>query len=84
MYSVQEKQESIFYKGMMTMSVTSNFFSNKDPNLPNLNLKHLPRIKSALPSLQMQGESDLLFDIDGESVALSEVAEKMSTIFFNS
>ncbi len=66
------------------MSSTANFFSNKDPNLPNLNLKHLPRIKSALPNIQMQGDSDFLFDIDGERVALSEVADKMSTIFFNS
>lgn len=67
-----------------TMSSTANFFSNKDPNLPNLNLKHLPRIKSSLPNIQMQGESDFLFDINGESVALSEVADRMGKIFFNS
>lgn len=63
---------------------TANFFSNKDSNLPNINIKHLPRIKKSLPNIQMQGESDLLFEIDGKNILLDDVAEKYSNIFFNS
>ena len=64
--------------------MTANFFSNKDPELPNLNLKSLPKIKKGLPRIQMQGESDLLFEIDGKSVLMDDVAEKFSNLYFNS
>ena len=63
--------------------MTANFFSNRDPDLPNLNLKSLPKIKSALPNIKMQGESDWLFDTEGAN-SLDDVAEKFSTIYFNS
>ena len=46
--------------------MTANFFSNKDPELPNLNLKKLPKINKGLPKIQMQGDSDFLFEIDGK------------------
>ena len=64
--------------------MTANFFSNKDPNLPDFcNLK-LPRIKSALPNIKMQGDSELLFEIDGKNILMSDVAEKFGSIYFNS
>lgn len=62
--------------------MTANFFSNRDPDLPNLNLKTLPRIKNSLPNIKMQA-SDLLFEEGGESI-LDDVAEKFSSIYFNS
>ncbi len=64
--------------------MNSNFFSNKDPELPNLNLKTLPKIKKGLPKIQMKGDSDLLFEIDGKNVLLDDVAEKFSNLYFNS
>lgn len=63
---------------------TANFFSNKDPELPNLNLKNLPKIKKGLPKIQMTGESDLLFEIDGKNILMDDVAEKVSNLFYNS
>lgn len=64
--------------------MTANFFSNKDPELPNLNLRALPKIKKGLPKLEMQGEKDLLFEIDGKSFLMDDVAEKFSNIYYNS
>ena len=64
--------------------MTANFFSNKDSDLPNLNLKNLPKIKKGLPKLQMTGENDLLFEIDGKNFPVDSVAEKLNTLFYNS
>ena len=64
--------------------MTANFFSNSDPDLPNLNLKHLPRIKKSLPNIKMQGESELLFEIDGKNIQMNDVAEKFSNLYFQS
>ena len=64
--------------------MTANFFSNKDPELPNLNLKKLPKINKGLSKIQMQGDSDFLFEIDGKNINMDEVAQKFSTIYFNS
>lgn len=64
--------------------MTANFFSNKDPEMPNLNLKKLPKINKGLPKIQMQGDSDFLFEIDGKNINMDEVAQKFSTIYFNS
>ena len=64
--------------------MTANFFSNKDPELPNLNLKKLPKINKGLPKIQMQGDSDFLFEIDGKNINMDEVSQKFSTIYFNS
>ena len=61
----------------------TNFFSNQDPNLPNLKSLKLPKIKKGLPKIQMTKDSDLLFEIDGkniyanvQSVDLKPVEEK--------
>ena len=64
--------------------MTANFFSNKDPELPNFNLKKRPKINKGLPKIQMQGDSDFLFEIDGKNINMDEVAQKFSTIYFNS
>lgn len=65
---------------------TANFFSNNDPDLPKLQLDHLPRIKvkTGLPKIQMTNDSDLLFEIDGKNVLMDDVAEQFSNLFFNS
>ena len=63
--------------------MNSNFFSNKDPELPNLNLKTLPKIKKGLPKIQMNGDN-LLFEIDGKNVLMDDIADKFSNIYFNS
>ena len=75
-----------------------NFFSNSsgDENILNsnfkLNLEHLPRIKSQenalphikanLPRINMKDDSNLFFDIDGESVSIDTVADKIGNLFF--
>lgn len=64
--------------------MTANFFSNKDPELPNLNLRGLPKIKKGLPKLEMKGESNLLFEIEGKNILMDDVAEKFSNIYYNS
>lgn len=64
--------------------MSQNFFSNNDPDLPKLNLKHLPRIKSGLPQIKMQGESDFLFEFPEGNVSMDEVADQVSNLFFNS
>lgn len=64
--------------------MTANFFSNKDPELPNLNLKKLPKINKGLPKIQMAGESDLLFEIDGKNINMDAIADKFSSIYYNS
>ncbi len=63
--------------------MTASFFSNKDPDLPNLNLKSLPKIKKGLPKIQMNGDN-LLFEIDGKNVLMDDIADKFSNIYFNS
>lgn len=60
----------------------ANYFSN-DTELPNFKLGNLPKIKTNLPRIQMRGDSDLLFEIDGQSIGLDEVAEKFSNFFFS-
>ena len=62
---------------------TANFFSNNDPNLPNLDLKGLPRIKKGLPKLEMT-QDNLLFTFDDTSLGVDELADKIGNIYFNS
>ena len=62
----------------------TNFFSNQDPNLPNLKSLKRPKIKKGLPKIQMTKDSDLLFEIDGKNILMDDVAEKFSTLYFNS
>lgn len=64
--------------------MTANFFSNKDPELPSLNLRGLPKIKKGLPKLEMNGESNLLFEIDGKNILMDDLAEKFSNLYYNS
>lgn len=63
---------------------TANFFSNNDPNLPNLKLKGLPKIKKGLPKLELTKDNDLLFKIDDTDIPMDDIAEKFSNIFYNS
>ncbi len=69
--------------------MSANFFSNNDPNLPSLNLNEAPKIKKGLPKLsslskmQIQGD-DILFDIDGRSLTMNDVANELSTLFIQS
>lgn len=73
-------------------AMNSNFFANQDSNLPKLNDLKLPKIKRGLPSLQKKGlpnlqitqDSDLLFEIDGKNILMSDIAEKVSQIYFQS
>lgn len=60
----------------------ANFFSNES-ELPSLKLGNLPKIRNNLPRIQMRGESDLLFEIDGQNIGMDEVAEKFTNLFFN-
>ncbi len=66
--------------------MSANFFSNKDPQLPNLNLNDSPKIKKGLPRLhslnkmQLQGDN-ILFDIEGKDYNLDDIAEKLGRIY---
>ncbi len=66
--------------------MSGNFFANKDPLLPSLNLNEAPKIKKGLPKLhslnkmQLQGD-DILFDIDGQSCDLNYIAEKLGRLY---
>ena len=62
---------------------TANFFSNNDHNLPNLDLKGLPRIKKSLPKLEMT-QDNLLFTFDDTSFGMDELADKIGNLYFNS
>ena len=63
---------------------TGNLFSNNDPNLPELNLKGLPRIKKSLPKLEMTKDRDLLFTFDDDtSLPMDELADKISNLYLN-
>lgn len=69
-------------KGCETM--TANFFSNQDPDLPNIKKLKLPKIKKGLPKIQMTENQDLLFEIDGKNILMDDIAEKFTSIYFNS
>lgn len=56
----------------------ANFFSDE-----SLKLGNLPKIRNNLPRIQMRGESDLLFEIDGQNVGMDDVAESFTNLFFN-
>lgn len=58
----------------------SNLFSNNDSNLPQINMK-LPHIRQNMPRIKMTEDMDLLFDIDGKEITMSEVADKVSNLF---
>ena len=58
----------------------SNLFSNNDSNLPQINMK-LPHIRQNMPRIKMTEDMDLLFDIDGEEITMTEVADKVSNLF---
>lgn len=66
--------------------MSANLFSNKDPQLPNLNLNDSPKIKKGLPRLhslnkmQLQGDN-ILFDIEGKDYNLDDIAEKLGRIY---
>ncbi len=63
---------------------TGNLFSNNDPNLPELKLKGLPRIKKSLPKLEMTQDRDLLFTFDDDtSLPMDELADKISNLYLN-
>ncbi len=58
----------------------SNLFSNNDSNLPQINMK-LPHIRQNMPRIKMTEDMDLLFDIDGKEITMTEVADKVSNLF---
>lgn len=58
----------------------SNLFSNNDSNLPQINMK-LPHIRQNMPRIKMTEDMDLLFDIDGKEITMTEVADKLQTCF---
>ena len=58
----------------------SNLFSNNDSNLPQINMK-LPHIRQNMPRIKMTEDQDLLFDIDGKEITMTEVADKVSNLF---
>ncbi len=58
----------------------SNLFSNNDSNLPQINMK-LPHIRQNMPRIKMTEDKDLLFDIDGKEITMTEVADKVSNLF---
>lgn len=58
----------------------SNLFSNNDSNLPQINMK-LPHIRQNMPRIKMTEDMDLLFDIDGKEITMTEVANKVSNLF---
>ena len=63
-------------------NMKSNLSSNNDQNFPNINMK-LPHIRQNMPRIKMT-DSELLFDIEGKEVTLTEVADKVSTLFLQS
>lgn len=60
--------------------MSSNLFSGD--GLPKIKM-NMPRINKSLPNIKLTEDSDLLFDIDGQNVTMSEVADKFSTWFMN-
>ena len=58
----------------------SNLFSNNDSNLHQINMK-LPHIRQNMPRIKMTEDMDLLFDIDGKEITMTEVADKVSNLF---
>ena len=58
----------------------SNLFSNNDSNLPQINMK-LPHIRQNMPRIKMTEDMDLIFDIDGKEITMTEVADKVSNLF---
>lgn len=57
----------------------ANFFSDD-----SVTLGALPKIRSNLPRIQMKGDSELLFNIDGQSYGMDEIADSFTGLFFNS
>ncbi len=57
----------------------SNLFSNNDQNFPQINMK-LPHIRQNMPRIKMS-DDELLFDIEGKEITMTEVADKVSTLF---
>lgn len=62
--------------------MAQNFFSNNDPNLPEISSR-LPRIrvKTGAPKIELK-DDNLFFDIDGENVSMDSVADSFSNLFF--
>lgn len=62
--------------------MAANFFSNNDPNLPEINNK-LPRIrvKTGAPKINLEGDN-LFFDIDGQNVLMDSIADSVGNLFF--
>ena len=56
-----------------------NLFSNNDQNFPQINMK-LPHIRQNMPRIKMS-DDELLFDIEGKEITMTEVADKVSTLF---
>ena len=62
----------------------SNFFSNEDPDLPNLKNLKLPKIRTGLPKIKVTDNSNLLFEIDGKNYLMDEIADNFGNLYFQS
>ncbi len=62
----------------------SNFFSNQDPDLPNLKNLKLPKIRTGLPKIKVTDNSNLLFEIDGKNYLMDEIADNFGNLYFQS
>ncbi len=62
----------------------SNFFSNQDPDLPNLKNLKLPKIRTGLPKIKVTDNSNLLFEIDGKNYLMDEIADNIGNLYFQS
>lgn len=61
-----------------------NFFSNQDPDLPNLKNLKLPKIRTGLPKIKVTDNSNLLFEIDGKNYLMDEIADNIGNLYFQS
>lgn len=64
--------------------MSTNFFSNQDPDLPNLKNLKLPKIRTGLPKIKVTDNSNLLFEIDGKNYLMDEIADNFGNLYFQS
>lgn len=63
------------------MTMTVNIFSNQNSDLPSLENLKLPKIKKGLPKIEMTKDDDLLFEIDGQSFSLDDIADRFGRFY---
>lgn len=69
--------------------MVDKFFSlntnNLDFNQPKLDLSHSPRIrvKSDIPTISLQDDDNLFFNIDGSDYSMNSIADSFGNLFFS-